>query len=74
TSVNRLVAMISKELGKKPQITHHPLQPGDVPATLADLSHSYKTLGYKPRVSLAEGIKKFIAWFQQHGREYAFQN
>jgi len=74
TSVNRLVAMISKELGKKPLLTHYPLQPGDVPATLADLGHSYEILGYKPKVSLAEGIKRFVAWFRRRGWEYAWQN
>ena len=74
TPVNRLVAMIGKELGKKPQVTHHPLQAGDVPATLADLSHSYNTLGYKPKVPLAEGIKRFVAWFLRESGEPAGQN
>jgi UDP-glucuronate 4-epimerase len=67
TSVNRLVELISKELGKKPVLVPSPLPPGDTPATLADLSHSRRVLGYTPKVSLAEGIKRFIAWFVRQG-------
>jgi UDP-glucuronate 4-epimerase len=43
-----------------------PLQPGDVPETSADISKAKKMLGYNPKVSLKEGVKKFIAWYKEY--------
>ena len=65
TSLTDLINIISCELGKKARIAYHPLQPGDVPETAADLAHSYQILGYKPQVSLTEGIKSFVDWYQK---------
>jgi UDP-glucuronate 4-epimerase len=65
TTLTDLINIISCELGKKARIVHHPLQPGDVPETAADLAHSYQILGYQPQVSLPEGIKSFVDWYQK---------
>src|SRR5690554_675092 len=65
TSLLDLIEMISNKLGKKARITYYPLQPGDAPETLADLTHSSKTLGFKPTVSLDDGIKSFISWYRR---------
>lgn len=40
------------------------MQPGDVYQTYADTSLLEKETGYKPQVSLHEGINKFIKWYQ----------
>jgi len=37
-------------------------RPGDVMRHLADISHAKKILGYKPKVSMPEGLSKFIEW------------
>lgn len=55
-----LVATIEKALEKKAQIVFMPDQPGDVPATFADIRKARRLLGYKPKVGLAEGIKMYI--------------
>ena len=55
-----LVTTIEKFLGKKASIVFIPDQPGDVPVTCADISKAWHLLGYKPKVSLAEGIKTFV--------------
>jgi len=51
-------------LGKKAEKIYLPMQPGDVYQTNADTTKLEKELGYKPHVSLHEGITKFIAWYQ----------
>jgi UDP-glucuronate 4-epimerase len=46
-----------------------PMQPGDVQRTAADLTKSGAVLGYAPRTSFPEGIRRFVAWFREaHGR------
>lgn len=40
-----------------------PMQEGDVHTTYADTSNFERDFGYKPNVSLKEGIKQFIAWY-----------
>ncbi|WP_291779715.1 NAD-dependent epimerase [Cecembia sp.] len=43
-----------------------PLQPGDVPATYADVSDLMRDTGYKPDTPVAEGVAKFVAWYNAH--------
>jgi len=58
-----LVAMIEKKLSKKATLNFMPDQPGDVPATWADISKAETLLGYKPKVSLEDGIGRFVEWY-----------
>jgi UDP-glucuronate 4-epimerase len=68
--LDRLIALIAEALGKEPQIERHPDQPGDVRLTDADLVHAGRVLGFKPRVGIKEGIRKFVAWYEEvHGRQ-----
>ena len=41
-----------------------PAQPGDVPATYADITRARDLLGWEPRVGLAEGLARFAAWLR----------
>ena len=41
-----------------------PMQPGDVRATYADVSALAQAVGYRPRVSLEEGMERFVAWYR----------
>lgn len=66
--LNYFVACIEKELGKKAKKKLLPMQPGDVPATFADIKKSTKMLGFKPKVSIEEGIRNFIQWYRQYYR------
>ena len=59
------VKTIEKELGIKANINLLPIQPGDVPATFADVTDIAETLGYKPEVSVKEGIRNFINWYKE---------
>jgi len=67
--LDRLIALIAKTLGKEPRIERHPDQPGDVRLTDADLTHAGRVLGFQPRVGIEEGIRNFVAWYEEvHGR------
>ena len=62
------IAEIEKALGRKAQMIMAPMQPGDVPATYADIEASTRDLGFEPTTPISAGIPKFIAWFQDYYR------
>ncbi len=53
-------------LGKKAEKKFLPMQPGDVPATFADVNDLMQDTGFKPNTSIEEGIKKFVAWYRSY--------
>jgi UDP-glucuronate 4-epimerase len=64
TSLTGLIAAIESALGKKAVIERLPDQPGDMPATWADISKARLLLGYAPQTKITEGIPKFVEWFR----------
>jgi UDP-glucuronate 4-epimerase len=60
------IAEIEKALGKKAEKIMAPMQPGDVPATYADIAASVRDLGFAPTTPISVGIPKFIAWFKDY--------
>ena len=63
-TLSQLVAMLERATGRKARRELHPAQPGDVPLTWADLSKAERLLGYRPKVSLEEGLTRFVAWYR----------
>lgn len=59
------IGAIEKKLGKEAKKNMLPLQPGDVPATWADVSDLVRDMGYKPETSIEAGIAKFIDWYRE---------
>ena len=51
-------------LGKKAQYNFLPLQPGDVPATYADIEALEQDVGYKPATTIGSGIQRFVDWYR----------
>jgi UDP-glucuronate 4-epimerase len=51
-------------LGKKAEKNMLPLQPGDVPATYADVSDLVSAVGYKPDMSVEQGVANFVDWYR----------
>lgn len=51
-------------LGKKAEKNMLPLQPGDVPATYANIDDLVRDIGYKPDMSVEQGIASFVAWYR----------
>jgi UDP-glucuronate 4-epimerase len=64
TSLRELVDRIASALGKDPILSWKPFQPGDVVRTLADVTLARRELGYAPKVSVAEGIPRFVSWWR----------
>ena len=60
------ISAIEKALGKEAQKNMLPIQPGDVPATWADVNDLVEDLGYKPSTSIQEGVNRFIAWYKAY--------
>ncbi|MEI8124488.1 MAG: NAD-dependent epimerase/dehydratase family protein [Parachlamydiaceae bacterium] len=61
--LSALVESLEQSLGKEGKKQFLPMQAGDVVETYADISHSNKLLGFTPKVSLSEGIKRFVTWY-----------
>jgi UDP-glucuronate 4-epimerase len=55
---------IEKQLGKKARMNLLPMQPGDVPATWADVNDLIEDLNYRPGTPVRDGIKGFIEWYR----------
>jgi UDP-glucuronate 4-epimerase len=66
TSLKDLIHWIAEELAVSPRIEYLPNQPGDVPITYADVSKAARLLGYSPKVPIREGLRRFVAWYQEN--------
>lgn len=60
------IATLEQALGVKAQYQFLPLQAGDVPETSADITSSSRDLGFLPRISIAEGIPRFVEWYREY--------
>ena len=60
------IEVLEKCLGKKAEMNLLPLQPGDVPDTYADVSDLVSDFGYKPEMSVEEGIQNFVNWYRDY--------
>ena len=60
------IAEIEKAMGRKAEKIMEPMQPGDVPATYADIEASTRDLGFVPTTPISVGIPKFVAWFKNY--------
>ena len=61
-SLKDMIATIGKVLGVEPKIRQMPMQPGDVDRTYADISKARRLLGYEPKMTFEEGIRRFVEW------------
>lgn len=60
----RYIEVLEQCLGRKAIMEMLPLQPGDVPDTVADVAELQRIVGYKPQVTVEEGVKKFVEWYR----------
>ena len=61
-----LIEVIEEALGKKAEKILLPLQPGDVPATYADVDDLVRDVGFKPATTIEEGVGRFVAWYREY--------
>ena len=62
------IEAIEKAIGKEAKKNLLPIQPGDVPATWADVSDLIEDLGYKPATPIKDGVEKFVKWYREFYR------
>ena len=62
----RYIEVLERALGKKAQIEMLPMQPGDVPATTADVSALESDIGYRPKTTVEEGVPRFVEWYRRY--------
>lgn len=62
--LNEFISTISNLLNKKPNIKICPMQPGDVQRTYADIRKAQEYLGYSPKVSVQEGLRRTAEWYK----------
>jgi UDP-glucuronate 4-epimerase len=57
---------VEKGLGKEAKMNMLPLQPGDVPASHADVTDLVRDTGYKPATPIDQGVKSFTDWYSEY--------
>lgn len=62
----RFIEAIENACGKKAKINYLPMQPGDVPATHADVTPLEKDFQYSPKTSIQSGIDNFVSWYKDY--------
>lgn len=62
----RYIEVLEQCLGRKAKMEMLPLQAGDVPDTEADVSELFTHVGYLPRVSVEEGVDRFVGWYKDY--------
>jgi UDP-glucuronate 4-epimerase len=62
--LGRLIDILEEKLGRKAVKNLMPMQPGDVPATYADVNDLSQGTGFKPSTPLEVGIGRFVDWYR----------
>ena len=64
--LERFITVLEKALGKKAVRQYLELQPGDVPATYADIDDLEHDVGFRPSTSIEHGIERFVTWYKDY--------
>jgi UDP-glucuronate 4-epimerase len=64
--LSRFIELLEQRLGRIAQKVRLPLQPGDVPATSADVADLERDVGFRPQTPIESGIDRFVAWYQDY--------
>ncbi|PAV24800.1 UDP-glucuronate 4-epimerase [Tamilnaduibacter salinus] len=65
-ALSRFIEIIEERVGRKAEKNLLPMQPGDVPATYADVDDLIQDVGYKPDTPVEEGIARFVDWYRSY--------
>ena len=60
------IAALEEALGRKATMNLMPMQPGDVPSTMADVSELEDAVGFRPNTPVREGIARFVNWYKEY--------
>jgi UDP-glucuronate 4-epimerase len=64
----RYIEVLEQCLGRKAKLDLLPLQAGDVPETIADVSRLAAAVGFKPSTSIETGVARFVEWYRSYYR------
>ncbi|HVX75780.1 MAG TPA: NAD-dependent epimerase [Bradyrhizobium sp.] len=64
--LNHVVALLEQALGRTAVKEMLPMQPGDVPATFADVGSLTRDIGFRPETRIEDGVHNFVAWYRDH--------
>jgi UDP-glucuronate 4-epimerase len=64
--LDRFIETLEAVLGRKAEKQYMDIQPGDVPATFADIEDLENAVGFRPTTPLRTGIERFIDWYQSY--------
>lgn len=62
----KVVELLEEACGRKAEIDFQPIQPGDVPATYANIDAIRSDLGYAPTTSIEVGVPNFVRWYREY--------
>ncbi len=65
-SLMQYIELLEESLGKKAIKNMLPMQPGDVPATVADTQSLADAVGYAPTTQVEDGIRRFVEWYLEY--------
>jgi len=60
------IGVLEQALGRKAQMVLEPMQPGDVPATFADIEATRQAIGFTPRTPISQGLPRFVQWYKSY--------
>jgi len=66
--LERFIAAIEAALGCKANKRYLPMQPGDVPATWADVERLSRATGFSPKTTIEDGVARFVSWYRTYHR------
>jgi len=61
-----LIETLEKALGKVAEKNFMPIQPGDVPATWANVDALSEDVGFRPETPIEVGVQKFVDWYKRY--------
>jgi UDP-glucuronate 4-epimerase len=61
-----VVSLLEKEFGRSAAKEMLPMQPGDVPATYADVEDLAREIGFRPATTIEDGIARFAKWYREY--------
>lgn len=60
------IRAIEESLGRKAEMNMMPIQPGDVPETIADVDDLARDVGFRPGTPIREGVSRFVKWYREY--------
>ncbi|WP_299199298.1 NAD-dependent epimerase [uncultured Amphritea sp.] len=64
--LSRFIQAIESAAGKTAVKEYLPMQPGDVPATYADIDSLQQATGFKPSTTIEDGMQRFVEWYKAY--------